>query len=210
MLVPLGAIFVDEVISGEGADFNLVLFALGTGMAMGVIAASVFQGRISRARAFPFALVVAGGSLLVAASASVLSIIVPAIAVVGFAAGPIYVLGFTLLHENVDDELRGRIFASLLVLVRFCVLLALAIAPVMSELLDGLSDALWGRSIGIGEVTVFVPGVRLTMWLSAVIIMTAGVLAMISLRAGSGAFVRDAAVDAHAEQSVADVDRAES
>ena len=80
----------------------------------------------------------------------------------------------------------------------------------MSELLDGLSDALWGRSIGIGEVTVFVPGVRLTMWLSAVIIMTAGVLAMISLRAGSGAFVRDAAVDAHAEQSVADVDRAES
>jgi len=210
MLVPLGAIFVDAVISGEGADFNLVLFALGTGMAMGVIAASVFQGRISRARAFPFALVVAGGSLLVAASASVLSIIVPAIAVVGFAAGPIYVLGFTLLHENVDDELRGRIFASLLVLVRFCVLLALAIAPVMSELLDGLSDALWGRSIGIGEVTVFVPGVRLTMWLSAVIIMTAGVLAMISLRAGSGAFVRDAAVDAHAEQSVADVDRAES
>lgn len=210
MLVPLGAIFVDEVISGEGADFNLVLFALGTGMAMGVIAASVFQGRISRARAFPFALVVAGGSLLVAASASVLSIIVPAIAIVGFAAGPIYVLGFTLLHENVDDELRGRIFASLLVLVRFCVLLALAIAPVMSELLDGLSDALWGRSIGIGELTVFVPGVRLTMWLSAVIIMTAGVLAMISLRAGSGAFVRDTAVDAHAEQSVADVDRAES
>ena len=27
MLVPLGAIFVDEVIAGEGADFNLILFA---------------------------------------------------------------------------------------------------------------------------------------------------------------------------------------
>lgn len=192
MLVPLGAIFVDEVISGDGADFNLVLFALGTGMAAGVVTASVTQNRINRARAFPFALAVAGGGLLVAASSSVLSIVVPMIAVVGFAAGPIYVLGFTLLHENVDDELRGRIFSALLVLVRFCVLIALAIAPLLSELLHGLSGAIWDdRMIEFGGVSVFVPGVRLTMWLSSVIIILAGVLAMWSLRAGSGAFVSE-------------------
>lgn len=189
MLVPLGAIFVDEVISGDGADFNLVLFALGTGMAIGVMSSSVFQNRINRARVFPFALLLAGGALFVAASGSVLSLVVPTIAVVGFAAGPIYVLGFTLLHENVDDELRGRIFASLLVLVRFCVLLALAMAPALSELLDGLSESVWGRSWELAGLAIFVPGVRLTMWLAAAIIMFAGVLAMISLRAGSGAFV---------------------
>ena len=198
MLVPLGAIFVDEVISGDGADFNLVLFALGTGMAIGVVSASVFQNRINRARVFPFALLLAGGALLVAASGSMLSLVVPAIAVVGFAAGPIYVLGFTLLHENVDDELRGRIFASLLVLVRFCVLLALAIAPALSELLDGLSDSLWDRDWELGGVGVFVPGVRLTMWLSAIIIMLAGALAMVSLRVGSGAFVSSSAFAAPA------------
>ncbi len=196
MLVPLGAIFVDEVISGDGADFNLVLFALGTGMAIGVVSASVFQSRINRARVFPFALLLAGGALLVAASGSMLSLVVPAIAVVGFAAGPIYVLGFTLLHENVDDELRGRIFASLLVLVRFCVLLALAIAPALSELLDGLSDSLWNRNWDLGGLGIFVPGVRLTMWLSAIIIMVAGVLAMVSLRVGSGAFVSSSAFPA--------------
>ena len=200
MLVPLGAIFVDEVISGDGADFNLVLFALGTGMAVGVVAASVFQTRINRAKVFPFALLVAGGGLLVAASASVLSIVVPAIGVVGFAAGPIYVLGFTLLHENVDDELRGRIFASLLVLVRFCVLLALAIAPVLSELLDGVSESLWDeRLVEVGGAAIFVPGVRLTMWFAAVIIMVAGLLAMMSLRAGSGAFLSPSAVASAAE-----------
>ena len=192
MLVPLGAIFVDEVIAGEGADFNLILFALGTGMAVGVLTASVLQTRINRARVFPLALVVAGAGLLVAGSASILSIVVPMIAVVGFAAGPIYVLGFTLLHENVDDELRGRIFASLLVLVRFCVLIALAIAPILSELLDGLSDSIWGREIVLGGLAIFVPGVRLTMWVSAVIIAMAGGLAMWSLRAGSGAFLTEA------------------
>jgi len=192
MLVPLGAIFVDEVISGDGADFNLVLFALGTGMAGGVVLASVLQNRINRSRVFPFALVLAGGGLLIASSSSVLSIVVPMIAVVGFAAGPVYVLGFTLLHENVDDELRGRIFSALLVLVRFCVLLALAIAPVLSEVLDGVSESLWGdRHIDVGDVSIFAPGVRLTMWLSSVIIIAAGGLAMWSLRVGSGAFVGD-------------------
>lgn len=190
MLVPLGAIFVDEVISGDGADFNLVLFALGTGMAGGVVMASVLQNRINRSRVFPFALVLAGGGLLVASSSSVLSIVVPMIAVVGFAAGPVYVLGFTLLHENVDDELRGRIFSALLVLVRFCVLLALAIAPVLSEVLDGISESLWDdRHIEFGDVSIFAPGVRLTMWLSSFIIIAAGGLAMWSLRVGSGAFV---------------------
>ena len=190
MLVPLGAIFVDEVISGDGADFNLVLFALGTGMAVGVVSASVLQNRINRARVFPFALVLAGAGLFVAASSSVLSIVVPMVGVVGFAAGPVYVLGFTLLHENVDDELRGRIFSALLVLVRFCVLLALALGPVLSEVLDGISSSIWDdRQIELGGLSIFAPGVRITMWLSSVIVVAAGALAMWSLRVGSGAFV---------------------
>ena len=113
------------------------------------------------------------------------------IAVVGFAAGPIYVLGFTLLHENVDDELRGRIFASLLVLVRFCVLIALC------DRTDPLRTARWtlgldlGREIVLGGLAIFVPGVRLTMWVSAIIIAMAGGLAMWSV-AGSGAFLTEA------------------
>ncbi len=193
MLVPLGAIFVDEVISGDDADFNLVLFALGCGMAVGVITASLLQNKINRARVFPFALVLAGGALFIAGSASVLGIVVPVIGIVGFAAGPIYVLGFTLLHENVDDELRGRVFSALLVLVRFCMLIALAVAPFVSELLDALSNRLWDGEIGVGDLNVRVPGVRLTLWLSSTIIVAAGLLALWSLRAGSGAFLRESA-----------------
>ncbi len=191
MLVPLGEIFVNQVISGDAADFNLILFALGTGMALGVVAASVLQNKINRARVFPFALVTAGAALMVAGSSSVLLIVVPLIGVVGFAAGPIYVLGFTLLHENVDDDLRGRVFSALLVLVRFCLLLALAVAPLVSDLLDGLSNRWWGREIEISGLAIAVPGVRLTLWLSSVIIIGAGVLALWSLRAGSGVFLAD-------------------
>jgi dTMP kinase len=189
MLVPLGALYVDELIIGDDADFNLVLFALGIGMAAGVVTASLVQNWINRAKTFPVMLVVAGGALLVASSSPFLSVVVPVIGVVGFAAGPIYVLGFTLLHENVGDELRGRVFSALLVLVRFCMLFALAIAPLVSEGLDTLSNRWWDGDIDIFGVSIMVPGVRLTLWLASITIIGAGVLASWSLRAGSGVYV---------------------
>jgi dTMP kinase len=184
LLVPLGAIFVNDVIHGRDADFQLVLFAMGTGMALGVLAASVLQNRINRSRAFPVALIMAGGSLFVAASAEHLTVVVPVIALLGFWAGPIYVMGFTLLHENVDDEMRGRIFAALLVLVRLCMLVALAVAPLLSELLDRIADDVWGGELELLGMTILTPGVRITMWLAALIIIGAGALASWSLRAG--------------------------
>jgi hypothetical protein len=100
-------------------------------------------------------------------------------------AGAVYVLGFTLLHESVDDELRGRIFGALYILVRFCVLLAFAVGPLLSDLLDRASVRLVDRHIAPFGIDVFVPGVRLTLWLAAVVIMAAGVLALMSLRAGA-------------------------
>ena len=183
MLVPLGTLFVNDVISGDEADFDLILFALGVGMALGVITASVLQNRINRSTVFPLALLLAGSSLFVTASSSLLMIVVPVIAVVGFAAGPVYVLGFTLLHEHVDDELRGRIFSALLVLVRFCLVLALAVAPLLSGILDVLSNRWWDADWDFFGVTIAVPGVRLTLWLSSITVLAAGLLASWSLRA---------------------------
>ncbi len=184
MLVPLGSIYVSRVISGTEADFNLVLFALGLGMALGVVAASVLQNRIDRAKVFPVAILVAGTALFLAASTSWLSVLVPMIALLGFAAGPIYVLGFTLLHENVEDDLRGRIFSALLVLVRLCMLLALAVAPLLSEVLDRISNRWWDGVIHVVGWEIMVPGVRITLWLAAVIIFGAGLMASASIKSG--------------------------
>lgn len=182
MLVPLGALFVNDVIAGDEADFNLILFSLGLGMALGVITATAMQNRINRSAVFPMALILAGCALLVSGSSSLLGIVVPVIGVAGFAAGPIYVLGFTLLHEHVEDDLRGRIFAALLVLVRFCLLMALAVAPLLAEGFDVLSDRWWDSDWDFFGVTIAVPGVRLTLWLSAITVVAAGVLASWSLR----------------------------
>src|SRR5688500_4256322 len=107
------------------------------------------------------------------------------VALLGVCAGSVYVLGFTLLHESVDDELRGRIFSALYTLVRFCVLIAFAVGPFLSDLLDRLSVRLFDRHVAWGGVDIFIPGVRLTLWLAGLIIVGAGVLAVLSLRAGA-------------------------
>ncbi len=193
MVVSLGAIFVKEVLKGSEADFNLVLFALGMGMALGVLTASVTQSRMSVERVFAACLIGAGATLMVASSVDRLSLAVPLVAGVGVLAGPVYVLGFTLLHQNVANEMRGRIFAALLVLVRLCLLIALAAAPLLSDLLDPLSNRWWGGSVGVLGSELAIPGVRLTMWIAALVILAAGALATWSLRSGARVSARVAA-----------------
>jgi len=187
MLVPLGPIFSDQVLNAGTAGFGLFIFALGCGVAVGVVLLSVFQRHIPKARVFATSVFVAGASLIVAASMSALEFAALFVAILGVCAGSVYVLGFTLLHESVDDELRGRIFSALYTLVRFCVLIAFAVGPFLADLLDRLSQSLFDGHISVLGLGIAVPGVRLTLWLAGLIIMGAGVLATMSLRAGRAA-----------------------
>jgi dTMP kinase len=184
MLVPLGPVFSERVLRAGPAGFGLFIFALGCGVAIGVVLLSVFQRHIPKARVFAGSVFVAGASLIVAASMSTLELAALFVAILGVCAGSVYVLGFTLLHESVDDELRGRIFSALYTLVRLCVLIAFAVGPLLSDLLDRLSLRFLDRELSVLGFEVAVPGVRLTLWLAGLIIMGAGVLAVMSLRAG--------------------------
>ena len=187
MLVPLGPVFSAEVLDAGAAGFGILIFALGTGVAVGVVMLSVFQRHIPKAQVFAWSVFGAGISLIVAASMSSLGLASLFVGILGVGAGSVYVLGFTLLHENVDDELRGRIFSALYTLVRFCVLVAFAVGPFLSGLLDRASESLVDGEISLGGVAIAVPGVRLTLWLAGLIIVGAGVLASVSLRSARGA-----------------------
>jgi len=183
MLVPLGPVFSNEVLGAGSPGFGLLTTALGFGVAIGILVVSVLQKRVPKERVFSGALVVAGASLIVAASVSWLSLALLAVGVLGICTGSVYVLGFTLLHENVSDELRGRTFSALYTLVRMCVLVAFAFAPILASLLGHGSDALFNDSrFAIRNVSVFVPGVRITLWLAGGIILGASAIAIRSLR----------------------------
>jgi dTMP kinase len=182
MLVPLGPVFVADVLSAGQAGFGLLIFCLGLGVAAGVVAVSVLQRRLPKERVFVGAVFVAGLSLVVAASMSALVLSAAFVAVLGVCAGTVYVLGFTLLHEHVEDHLRGRIFSALYTLVRLCVLIAFAVGPFLSELLGRLSDRFVDGTVALGDMAIAVPGVRLTMWTAGLIIIGAGFIASASMR----------------------------
>jgi dTMP kinase len=184
MLVPLGAIYADEVLGAGKSGLGVLITALGLGVAAGVGLVSWLQRRLDKARAFTWSLVGAGVFLALAASVSQVHLSTAMVFGIGICAGSVYVLGFTLLHENVDDQLRGRIFSTFYVLVRACVLLALVVGPLMEDLLDRLSSVLWDRHVEVLGLGIDVPGVRLTLWLAALIILASGGVAVASLRAG--------------------------
>jgi dTMP kinase len=181
MLVPLGPVFATDVLGVSDSGFGVLVFALGVGVAGGVGALSVLQDRVPKAKAFSVAVFAAGGSLLLGASMSSLPPAALCVGLLGVCAGAVYVLGFTLLHEGVDDEIRGRVFSALYTLVRLCVLLAFALGPLLAELFDRLSGAAVDGELSVGGVAVGVPGVRLTLWLAGVIILGAGLFITRSL-----------------------------
>jgi dTMP kinase len=180
MLIPLGAGYSRDVLHAGNAGFGLLEFSLGVGVGLGVVALSVLQRRLTHQRAFTMAVLGAGVFIIVGASLPVLPLTMLAISLVGVCAGAVYVLGFTMLQTNVDDALRGRIFGVFYTLVRFCLLMALVLAPLLSSLLDSFTGPT--HRIHGGSWSLYIPGVRLTLWLGGGIIIAAGAFVWRTLR----------------------------
>jgi dTMP kinase len=184
MVIPLGVIYADELLGAGKSGFGVLLTSLGFGVGAGVLLVFFFRNNIDKAKTFTRVLCGAGISLFATVSTGQIHFAMVMLFVGGICLGVVYVVGFTLLHENVEDHMRGRIFATFYLLVRACVLLALVIGPLVEDGLDRLSSLLWDRSIEIAGLEIAVPGVRLSLWLAALIVFSAGVLSKVSLRVG--------------------------
>lgn len=186
MVVPLGSIFSRDVLGAGAAGYGVFITCLGFGVAAGVVALSFGQKFLPKARIFELSLLGGGASLIGAASMSSLGPAGLFVFCLGVCAGGVYVVGFTLLHEHVDDELRGRIFAALYTLVRLCLLIAFAVGPFLAEAADRLSARyLTDRNLQLpGDRFIYVPGVRITLWFAGAIILVACGVAIWSLRSG--------------------------
>ena len=175
-VIPLGSIYTTQVLGAGSAGFGLLMTGLGFGAAIGVVVLSALARRLPTEPVFVAALFVAGGGLIVATSVPNLALAVALTGVFGLGAGVSYVSGFTVIQEHVDDALRGRTFATLYTIIRFCLLLSLAASPWLASALDSLSGVLFDdRTIDLG-VRIAVPGVRLTFWLGGLVTVVAGVV----------------------------------
>ncbi|MFO7592201.1 MAG: hypothetical protein R6X23_15140, partial [Acidimicrobiia bacterium] len=155
--------------------FGVLMTALGMGAAIGVVLLLVFQKWLQREAVFDYGIMGTGLLLIFAVS---LSSLFPAALMIGFVgafAGTAYVTGFTVLQETVDDELRGRTFATLYTVIRMCLLVSLVISPLWADFWTWFVGLFPGDGVvEFGDTSYAFPGVRIALWGGGLITFFAG------------------------------------
>ena len=166
-VISVGPIFASAGLDGGPTAWGFLVTALGVGMALGMVLVAQVTKVIDKDTLFPLAILGGGAALVVLAAMP--SIVLAALATVamGAAAGATWVTGYTLLHENVTDELRGRVFGTLTVLARLGLFLSLAGFPLLAQALNNFAFEL-------GAVEI--EGTRMSLWVGAGVMIVGGIL----------------------------------
>jgi dTMP kinase len=164
-VLALGPIFVRSLDAGDAA-WGVIVTAFGVGMALGMAATNQVAKFVDRGFTFVWALVAAAGALFVLATMPNLPLASVVTVWLGAFCGLAWVSGYTLLQENVEDEYRGRTFASLTTLSRMGLFLSLTVFPILSSVYGDYEFYVGGQRFDLS-------GTRLALW-------TAGALAAIA------------------------------
>lgn len=167
-VVALGRLFVD-VLKGGDAAYGVLFGAIFTGLAIGMALGPRLLGNLSRHRLFGLSILAAGVSLSVMALLPNLILALFATVAVGAFAGIAWIVGYTLLGLEVEDEKRGRTFATVQSLVRVDLLVVLAAAPFAA-------GAIGDHRIGLFRVYIRSDGVTITLFIAGLIAAFVGFL----------------------------------
>jgi len=149
-----------------GVLFGAVFVGLGSGLAFGPRIAR----ELSRRRLFGLSIVFAGTCLVLVAVMPHVALAMIFVVGVGFGAGVAYLSGMTLLGTEVDDVMRGRVFALLQSLVRVVLILALAAVPFVVAQVGR-------RRMSIGGLHATVDGTRFVLVAGGLFALAAGLFA---------------------------------
>jgi dTMP kinase len=169
-VMSVGPIFASAALGGGPTAWGFLVTAVGVGLALGMVFVGQVHKVIEKDRYFPLAILAGGAGLVLVAAMPTVLLAALATVLMGAAAGSTWVTGYTLLHENVSDELRGRVFGTLTVLARLGLFLSLAGFPLLAQALP--EPVIAGRSIH---------PTRLALWSGALIMIVGGILSRVGL-----------------------------
>jgi len=158
-VMSVGPIFAQNTLGGGPTAWGFLVTAVGVGLALGMVLVGQVYKLVEKDTFFPLAILGGGVSLMVLAATPNVALAAVVTVVMGATAGATWVTGYTLLHENVTDELRGRVFGSLTVLARLGLFLSLAGFPLLAQAFRGFD----------------VGGPRLAIWVGAVVMIVGGI-----------------------------------
>ncbi len=165
-VLALGPIFV-STLDADAAAWGVVVTAFGVGMFLGMATANQLNKVIERDVAFVWALLAAAGTLFVLAAMPNLALAAVIAVWLGAFCGLAWVSGYTLLQENVEDEFRGRTFASLTTLSRLGLFLSLTVFPILSSVYVDIDFFVGGQRFDLS-------GPRQALWTAGALAAVAG------------------------------------
>jgi dTMP kinase len=166
-VLALGPIFV-RTLDADAAAWGVIVTAFGIGMALGMAATNQASRFVGRDVTFVWALIAASATLFVLAAMPNLALAAVVTVWLGAFCGLAWVSGYTLLQENVEDEFRGRTFASLTTLSRTGLFLSLTLFPILSTVYGNRHEFF------VGGQRFDLSGTRLALWTAGAIAGIAG------------------------------------
>jgi dTMP kinase len=166
--IALGRPFVG-VLHGGDAAYGVLFGAIFTGLALGMALGPKLLKDLSRHRLFGLAIIAAGSSLAVMALLPNLVLALFATMSVGAFAGIAWIVGYTLLGLEVEDDKRGRTFATVQSLVRIDLLVVLALAPVVAGVIGP-------HKVGLARVYIRADGITLTLFFAGLVAVAVGLV----------------------------------
>jgi dTMP kinase len=160
-----------KALGGGDAAYGVVFGMVFIGMAVGMFLAPRILKDFSRKRLFGLAIIGAGVALALIGLIPNLVIVALLTALCGAGAGIAWVIGYTLVGLEVEDDLRGRTWAFLQSLVRVVLLLVVAAVPFVAGVFGTHRITLPGKNIYRFD------GPNLVLLIAAVVAMIVGLVA---------------------------------
>ncbi|ADD40556.1 dTMP kinase [Stackebrandtia nassauensis] len=169
VIIGTGQFFARSLGGGEAA-FTVLFATVFVGLGLGIVAGPALVGQLSRRRWFGMSIVVGGFGLLVDGLAPHLWVAIVGTLIVGAGAGMAFLSGITLLGREVEDTVRGRMFAFISTSARVVLMVTISAASVIG----GYGSA---RQVDIGPLTFDFSFGRILLLIAAVVGVLTGYIA---------------------------------
>lgn len=130
-------IFIQQSFQSVTRDLGVLAVFLGIGLLLGVL----FQGRWGHKIPWHrtiFMCLISGGAMLILFVTNVyhfprLSVAMILVMLLGVMAGPVFIAANTLTHQVCEEQMRGKVFSALEMVVHFAFLVAMFISSYLAE-----------------------------------------------------------------------------
>jgi dTMP kinase len=153
-------------LSAGTAGYSIMFGTVFSGLAFGMLIGPNVLPGYTRGRVFGLAIGCAGITLITMSLVRDFTLAAGLAAIVGICAGMAWIIGYTLIGQEVEDRLRGRIFSFVLSSVRIVLLLTIAVGPV-------LAGAMGSHTVKVGdEARLSFSGPGLTLLIGGLLALT--------------------------------------